>query len=391
MRICNRILTFVVPALIALQAAAQEVRMANGVILKGEVVKTTQAGLEVKSGATVKSYPWETLAPSTRYRYEPLFRANYEAVLQGLPASARTKKPDEEVPVISAQEAKPPAENVPSQPAAPSRSDLTLIEQIAYEPVQPIRVSQFPSAELKSPETTLLCGFQFGPSKDEVLYLAFDARGAKDVRDTLIAFTPTHSAFSSPLRITGFKKTTSDSRVVTFKKFPLTASFGAVAVSYEIECIAQQTLAEVAVILSVQLSRENARSRFQLYGTLKDFAQSDGLIPVLGILDMPTLWLGLENSTTPRLVGNLTMSHMNLVPREGMGNRLAVSILNDKNETVQELAIKMDDTTTAQPYGIGVDLKKVEVDQEYTIKAAMDLGTLMGTTSYEDTFILLKK
>ena len=71
-------------------AAAQEIRMANGVILKGTVSQATDAGLEIQTSAGLRTYTWETLSTSTRFRYQPVYRANFDAILEGLPPSART-------------------------------------------------------------------------------------------------------------------------------------------------------------------------------------------------------------------------------------------------------------------------------------------------------------
>lgn len=83
-------------ALVGMLAAAavraEDVRLANGLVIKGQVARATDAGLEVQTPAGSKTYAWETLSWGTRYRYQPSFRANLDPILKGLPPAARTNE-----------------------------------------------------------------------------------------------------------------------------------------------------------------------------------------------------------------------------------------------------------------------------------------------------------
>jgi hypothetical protein len=80
-------------SLLAVVASAQPPRLANGLAIRGEVIRATDTGLEIGTApGKTRVYPWKTLSAGTRYRYQPIFRANFEAVLKGDPAAARTNR-----------------------------------------------------------------------------------------------------------------------------------------------------------------------------------------------------------------------------------------------------------------------------------------------------------
>lgn len=70
-------------------AWAQDVRWANGAVIKGEVVNATPAGLEMKTAAGLRTLAWETLSIGTRYRHQPGFRARAADALKGAPAPGK--------------------------------------------------------------------------------------------------------------------------------------------------------------------------------------------------------------------------------------------------------------------------------------------------------------
>ena len=97
------------------------------------------------------------------------------------------------------------------------------------------------------------------------------------------------------------------------------------------------------------------------------------------------LWVGLDLTTgSPRLVGNLNMSHLKLAPKEGMENRVSITIIDDKGEVTQRESIKLDESTFSQPYGIACELKKLEPGKPYIAKAAIDLGLYIGPAVFEE-------
>lgn len=75
-------------------ASAEDIRLLNGVVIRGEARKATNEGLEVLTPQGPKTYAWNTLSAATRYRYQVQYRANLKEILQGQPVSARTNLSD---------------------------------------------------------------------------------------------------------------------------------------------------------------------------------------------------------------------------------------------------------------------------------------------------------
>ena len=357
--------------------------MANGVILKGTVKQATDAGLEIQSPAGPKTYTWETLSSATRFRYQPVYRANIDPILQGLPPLARTNKPPVEVTAAQTQTEKP-QETAPKETTQQPLS-LRVFDQAPYENIDSISSSQIPNLQLRTPNSATYMGLQYGPTKKDVIYMIFDPKTSQDAPDTLIVYGP-NPAYSNAMRIGGFKKGSGDTRVMSFKKFKVSSRFGSVMTDYEIECAyAEGQTNSMTMTISVDLYKGNTKNRFVLNGQTTDLIQGDGIINVKGLLDLPVLWVGLDLTTgSPRLVGNLNMSHLKLAPKEGLENRVSVTIIDDKGEVTQRESIKLDESTFGQLYGIACELKRIEPGKTYIAKAAIDLGPFIGPAVFEE-------
>lgn len=368
---------------IALPASAQEIRMANGVILKGTVKQAADAGLEIQTSAGSKTYTWETLSSATRFRYQPIYRENFGFILDGLPPSARTNKPEAEATASQAQTTKV-QETAPKE--TPQPQSLRLFDQAPYENIDSISSSQIPNLQLRTPNSATYMGLQYGPTKKDVVYMIFDPKSAQETPDTLLVYSPANPAYSNAVRIGGFKKGSGDTRVMSFKKFKLNSRFGLVMTDYDIECAySEGQTNSITITISVDLYKGNTKSRFLLSGQISDLTRGDGIINVKGLLDLPVLWVGLDLTTgSPRLVGNLNMSHLKLVPKDGMENRVAVTILDDQGEVVQRESIKLDESTFNQPYGIACELKRLAPGKTYMAKTAVDLGPYIGPAVFEE-------
>lgn len=369
---------------------AQDVRLANGVIIKGSATKATDGGLEVQTPAGLRTYTWESLSVGTRYRHQPVFRANFDTVLQGLPASARTKPPDsrEESPA-AAESATAEAAAAPGKedPAAKAGS-MNLFDNLSYENIDPLQSGRIPNLQLRVASLAVYMGFQYGPGKDEVVYLAFDTKSAQDSRDVMFVYSPGAPEFKTPSKVAGFKKTAGDVRMVSFKKFKLKTNVGSITADYEMDSSMLGTATNaLAMTISASLSKGDTKSRFLLYGQEFDLVQGDAIVNVKGILDMPVLWVSLDlTGGAPQLVGNLNMSNMKLVPKEGMDTRVALTIKDANGEVVQRDSVKLDEAGFTAKYGIVSQLKKATPGQTYTVEATINLGPFLGPVSFEEKF-----
>jgi len=231
---------------------------------------------------------------------------------------------------------------------------------------------------------------QYGAGKNEVVYLALDTKGPDEPFDTLYVYSPSIAAYTTPFKIGGFKRSSGDLRAVTYKKFKLTSQFGQVTTDFDIECGGPAMLSNlVSLSVSAVLAKDDVKSKFSLVGQMANLVQGDGLINVSGILDLPVLWVSLDiTAGVPSLVGNLNMAHLKIIPKEGMDNRVTITITNDKGEPVQREAIKIDDSTSELKYSITCPIKKLIPGQTYIVRAAIDLGPFFGPASFEDKITL---
>jgi hypothetical protein len=379
---------FVVLALAGgVAAQGQDIRAANGVVIKGQVLKASDAGLEVQTQTGPRTYTWETLSAGTRFRWQPVYRANYEAILAGQPPSSRTITPDDlPAPAPEPQPVAPPPAAAPAAQGATVKSML-LFDQAQYENVEPIGISQFPKVELRTPDLAAYLGLQYGAGKNEVVYLALDTKGPDDPFDMLYVYSPGVAAYTTPLKIIGFKRSAG---VVNYKRFKLTSQFGQVTTDFDVECGGAATLSNVVSLsVSAVLAKDDVKSKFDLIGPMANLVQGDGLINVSGLLDLPVLWVSLDiTGGVPSLVGNLNMAHLKIIPKEGMDNRVTITITSDEGEPVQREAIKIDDSASESKYSITCPLKKLIPGKTYIVRAAIDLGPFFGPASFEDRITL---
>lgn len=77
----------VVLLVMAASATADEaaaIRLANGRTVPGAVLQVTASGLEIQTpNGKTRTVPWKILSAGTRFRYQPDFRTNFNAVLEG--------------------------------------------------------------------------------------------------------------------------------------------------------------------------------------------------------------------------------------------------------------------------------------------------------------------
>ncbi|NTX00103.1 MAG: hypothetical protein HGB35_09325, partial [Geobacteraceae bacterium] len=287
--------------------------MANGVMLKGDVKQATDTGLEIQSPAGLKTYTWETLSAATRFRYQLIYRYNYDAILDGLPPSARTNR-RQAITTAAQTEASTPDRMALNEPIMEPRS-LRVFDQAPFENVDSISSGQIPNLPLRTPNSATYMGLKYGPTKNEVIYMVFDPKNAKDMPDTLFVYSPFSPAYTNAVRLGGFIKGASVGHVMEFKKFKLNARFGLVMADYEIECTySEGQTHDIAMTIVTDLYKGNTKNKFLLSGQDSNLIQGEGIIIVKNLLDLPVLSVRLDLTTgSPRLVGNLTMSHLKLV------------------------------------------------------------------------------
>jgi hypothetical protein len=376
---------------------AQDVRLVNGSAVQGQVVGFNQEGLQVRMATGVRTFSWDSLAPNTRFRYQPLYRANYDSVLRGMPRARWTNAPDplieQEVQALAQAAAAAAAETtaqqtVAAQPA-PSESSL-ILDQLRAENVPPLQASAFPGASFRDFERSSFVGFQYGASSTDVVYFAFDCPGAGELSDVVYVYSPATPEFSTTVKVKGFKKGTGSERSVTYRKFRTQTTIGKTLAIMEFEPeISTATPGTLFLSIYITLSRDRAISRFVLARHFSDLLCGDGIVPVKGVLDYPNLWLACtaRPDGAPKATLLLSMANMILIPRDGMESRASLTVADNAGNIVYRDTVKMD--LFPPPLdGVATELKRLSAGQSYTVNARIDLGPFLGAAEGSDTLTM---
>ena len=76
-----------------------QIRLVNGVQIKGTLLEAIDAGLKMQTAKGAHLFLWAHLSPATRFYYEPLFRANFKEILEGVLREGWTNQPITQVSI----------------------------------------------------------------------------------------------------------------------------------------------------------------------------------------------------------------------------------------------------------------------------------------------------
>lgn len=383
----SRLAKLMLISFVATTVTGETVRLVNGSVAQGRVVAISDEGLQVRTATGERMFTWDTLAPSTRYYYQAVYRANYSAVLRGLPRSQWTEPPDpwvvEELKrsLFSDGAVTGPASasSVVASPTVPSVASLEIWSDLQFQSVPPMTSTSFPGAAFRDLERTSFVGFQYGTSSVDVIYFAFDSAGSQVGSDTMFVYSPGTEEFKEGMRIKGFKKGTGADRRVTYRKLRVRSQLrNATAVmELDVETGGLETN-EVYLTVNVELSRDKTRSRFMLYSKCGDLLFGEGLIPVKGLLDLPNLFLSCSHAGGGGLATVLlSMANMIMIPQDGMDKRVSLRVEDESGNVVYRDAVKMD-LFPVPAEGLTSSLRRVTPGNAYSVIAEMDLGPFLG-------------
>lgn len=393
----SQLAKLVLISFVATIATGQTVRLVNGSVVQGRVVAITDEGLQVRTATGERTFTWDTLAPSTRYYYQPVYRANYNAVLRGLPRSQWTEPPDplvvEELKrtLFSGDAATKPASagSAVAAPTVPSVANLEIWSDLQFQNVPPLSSTSFPGAAFRDLERTSFVGFQYGTSSADVIYFAFDSAGSQAGSDTMFVYGPGTEEFKEGTRIKGFKKGTGADRRVTYRKLRVRSQLrNATAImEFDVETGGLGTN-EVYLTVNVELSHEKTRSRFMLYAKCGDLLFGEGWIPVKGLLDLPNLSLSCSQAGSGALgTVLLSMANMIMIPKDGMEKRVSLRVEDENGNVIYRDAVKMD-LFPPPVEGMACALRRVTPGNTYSVIAEMDLGPFLGKVEARERLTL---
>ena len=316
----------------ALTGWSEDLRLWNGALLPGQPGGTSPAGLEVQAAEKTKIYPWFQLSAGTRFRHDPVFRANLVLLQQGLPAAALTNAPEGGYRTAGALPEPPPLSG------ATGGADDRPVNLEAVVELPPFARSRIPGLALKSPDRTLGWGLQFGGAAQDVVYFVFDAPVPAQPPDTLYVFQPTATRTD---RIRASSREEEGGRTMVFRKLRYTGALdGARVVVDVLSQFASARPSTLKVSLDVELARLDRVARFTLVGSPPGVLVGDGALEAEVVLTPPQLSLGVESAQgRPILAGNLRMGRLLLLPGRGMSESLHLVITDDEKKVVLDTRV----------------------------------------------------
>jgi hypothetical protein len=371
------LLSLLVMAWVVVPASAQDVRYVNGVSARGTPKSASPDGLELELGGATKVYPWTSLSPATRFRYDPVYRVNLPAVQAGLPAASRTNPPETGYLAASADAAGAPAAVSPG--AVGGRLDL-----VAYEAVPPLPRASIPKLDVRNPEAALSWGIRYGRRTNDVAYFVFDVKEPGELPESMVI----HAAAQEQTdRIKAARRSEGGDTQAQFRKLRYTGVFGDAEASLDLSCsfsVRNPTVLQLAA--EVELKRGAQACAFSLLGAPAGALQGNGDIAARELLTPPSLWLAVEKvAGQPTAVGNIRMGRFKLLPRRGMDPALAVTLLDEAGQPVMERSVSLEKANLQDRYTISVPLEKTQGGRTYKLKASLDLGPMLGRVRYEES------
>lgn len=348
----------------ALGQDAPIVRFVNGTPVKGEVTSVKPEGLEITNGEAGKVYPWSAFAAGTRFRFDPLYRANFSLAQQGKPMSRWTNAPESTTDSGSAPAAVQPMTFSAFPPlAARSRASLA-------------------GLELNDAARALTWGFRYGPGETEVAYVAIEPGGDDGLPTTLLLWSDPNQRAE---RLRGSRRAVGDEATVSFRK----QRFRSTREGVDVQCdlaLSVSTLAEGVfnVALDVELKKGDAVSSFTLYGPPPGMLVGDGDIVAQDLLVSPLMKLAISAGS---LSGDIRMGRLRFIPRSGMDKAVSVVISDARNNAVMEEKVLFQDGKQAEIATLALPLKSLVTGQRYSMQSGIDLGPFFGALRYGETFV----
>lgn len=361
---------------------ADDVRLWNGTLLPGTPGGTSPAGLEVLAGEKSSVYPWYQLSAGTRFRHDPVYRANLAVIQRGLPEAARTHAPEGGYRTAGALPEPPPLS------AATGGGQEGPVNLEAVVELPSFARNRIPGLTLKNPTRALGWGMRFGGAAQDVVYLVYDPPAAGAPPDTLYIFQPTATRLD---RIRASSRAEAEGQTLVFRKLRYTGLLDGARVMMDVVSqFASARPSTLAVSLEVELARLDRVARFTLVGSPPGVLVGDGAMEAEAVLTAPQLSLGVEGAQgRPILAGNLRMGRLLLLPGRGMSESLHLVITDDEKKVVLDTRVPVKLESGQERRTLQADLGGLQRGRKYALKATLDLGPLLGgEMRYEESFVI---
>ncbi len=351
----------------------------NGTALRGEIVEVRADGIEIQAGAAVRFYPWTAFAPGTRFRFDPLYRANLDAAQQGLPVARWPNPADGDYTArprpLEAPRAEAPAASVTplsftAFPAIPAKSRGSLV---ALDP--------------KAGANALSWGLRYGAAETEAAYFIFESAGEDGLPPAMHVWI---AADKRPERVRSSRRADGEEARAIFREQRFRAQREGVDVSYGVAPSAS-TRAPGALLVSVEieLKKDGTSSSFALVGAPPGVLSGDGNVVARDVLAPPALVMALDSiDNKPVFAGAVRMGRLRLIPRGGMDRAVSIKIADERGGEALAAKVPFTGDAPTDKHSFVVPLDGLTAGRKYTLNARIGLGPFLGEVSYQEHFVL---
>lgn len=372
----RRITTCLLGTLIVGGAALAETTFTfvSGLVITGSLTEITADGLKIQPAGKAEAfdYPWASLAPGTRFRYDQQYRMNVKGYLEGEERSKLTNAPDSRYDPMQPGATIPEANDVvPARPAGDAQLDLNL-----FAPTAAVGPSSLRALTGAAGPKALYWGFQYGSGARDVVVFGFPEGEPSRL---------VNARLSSAGRVST-ENATADGDRHLFPARTFSSSLGPNAMKTQVEWI--RSGANIDLRAVVTLTQNNVDASWTLTGRLpRPVQEQDNLLP-LPLLAEPAFdfTLGYEDKQ-PVLLGRLRMGPFTLTPGTDttratvnveIKDATGVAVLSERN-----LRLQGDRTPTLK-----INLSPVKQSGTFTIIANTDLGPLFGPITHQTSLTL---
>ncbi len=339
------------------------ITLVNGITMTGQVTAVTADGLELRVGRSSRVYPWPTLAPGTRFRYDALYRMNVAAMLEGELDPARLNPPD---PHYNPMNPDASLSGIGVSPEMPSTFSLA-----AFDPSGPFAPSAIRALRGLPATNAVFIGYQYGPDTNHAVVFGF----ADESPERLAAWNAANNRTASLT-----------ARDASFPEQRYSAAWGEANLQTAFAWSGASTGRSLtARIVWSDGPREEA---FVLYDQPALFVSGGQPVHVRPLLDDPQIeWIARQDEAGQwRLAGRIRMGRLTWYPDAGSTAAVAVQ-LRSGNRTVASPALAY----AADPgvrYPLQLALEANVKPGDYQITASVNLGAFLGTLKHEHAFTI---
>ena len=282
----------------------------------------------------------------------------------------------------------PDAEEVPAAVAP-----LRLFGEATIRRAPPARAGDLPAIELRQPDTATRWAFQFGPNEGDIAYFVFDSPGLDLLHDTLYVYSPSQPHYRTPQKIVGKKVSLGEDKVRRFSGISLAAKNGTLNTRFILDLTYGVVRIDIlGVVVNVELSAAGGGvSRFAYGGYINEQLGVGGeeAFEVFPALQEIRLGASVKANLAPAQGSvSLKMGPMNLVPGKGVDKAIRVELVDAEGKIRERFKTEpaREDLLSEGGTQYSFNLEKAKPGKDYTMKASIDLGPVVGPMESRSSF-----